>query len=64
MELRRQLWIILDELMNGLDKRGVADVRQLLLDLKKEGKQLFWQAITRQILMSYVMLCMRWIAEN
>lgn len=24
--------------MNGLDKRGVADVRQLLLDLMKEGK--------------------------
>lgn len=30
--------LILDEPMNGLDKRGVADVRQLLLDLKKEGK--------------------------
>lgn len=30
--------LILDEPMNGLDKKGVEDVRKLLLDLKKEGK--------------------------
>ncbi len=29
--------IILDEPMNGLDKRGVEDIRQLLLDLKEKG---------------------------
>ncbi|HVJ50004.1 ATP-binding cassette domain-containing protein [Desulfitobacterium sp.] len=30
--------LILDEPMNGLDKHGVEDVRQLLLKLKEEGK--------------------------
>ena len=30
--------LILDEPMNGLDKHGVEDVRQLLLTLKEEGK--------------------------
>lgn len=30
--------LILDEPMNGLDKHGVEDVRQLLLNLKEEGK--------------------------
>lgn len=30
--------IILDEPMNGLDKQGVEEIRNLLLDLKKEGK--------------------------
>lgn len=30
--------LILDEPMNGLDKQGVADVRDILLELKKEGK--------------------------
>lgn len=30
--------LILDEPMNGLDKKGCEDVRKLLLDLKKEGK--------------------------
>lgn len=30
--------LILDEPMNGLDKHGVEDVRNLLLDLKEEGK--------------------------
>lgn len=30
--------LILDEPMNGLDKQGMEDVRQLLLKLKKEGK--------------------------
>lgn len=33
--------IILDEPMNGLDKNGVNDIRNLLLGLKKEGKTLF-----------------------
>lgn len=30
--------LILDEPMNGLDKRGVADVRNLLLKLKEQGR--------------------------
>jgi len=30
--------LILDEPMNGLDKDGVADMRDYLLDLKKQGK--------------------------
>lgn len=31
-------FLILDEPFNGLDKHGVADIRRLLLDLKKRGK--------------------------
>lgn len=31
-------FLILDEPFNGLDKHGVADIRNLLLDLKKQGK--------------------------
>lgn len=30
--------LILDEPMNGLDKKGLAEVREMLLELKKEGK--------------------------
>lgn len=30
--------LVLDEPMNGLDNQGVADMRQLLLNLKKQGK--------------------------
>ena len=30
--------MILDEPMNGLDKRGVADVRELLMNLRGQGK--------------------------
>lgn len=30
--------LILDEPMNGLDKRGVGDMRKLFLDLKQQGK--------------------------
>ena len=30
--------LILDEPMDGLDKDGVADMRQYLLDLKEQGK--------------------------
>ena len=31
-------FLILDEPFNGLDKRGVADIRSILLDLKRRGK--------------------------
>lgn len=46
--------LILEEPMNGLDKRGVAEVRKILLELNAEGKTM--------ILMSYnqsdvAMLC-------
>lgn len=30
--------LILDEPMNGLDKHGVTDIRELLMELKKQGK--------------------------
>ena len=30
--------LILDEPMNGLDKQGVADMREILLKLKEQGK--------------------------
>ena len=30
--------LVLDEPMNGLDKDGVKDMRQYLLDLKQQGK--------------------------
>ena len=30
--------LLLDEPMNGLDKHGVADIRELLMELKKQGK--------------------------
>ena len=32
--------LILDELMNGLDNQGVEDVREILLNLKDEGKSI------------------------
>ena len=30
--------LVLDEPMNGLDKQGVADIRELLINLKEQGK--------------------------
>ena len=33
-------YLILDEPMNGLDKKGVADVREILLEMKKKEKTL------------------------
>lgn len=33
--------LILDEPFNGLDKRGVGEIRSLILELKKEGKTIF-----------------------
>ena len=35
-------FLILDEPFNGLDKHGVEDIRALLLDLKKQGKTIFF----------------------
>ena len=33
--------LILDEPMNGLDNRGVSEIRELLLNLKSKGKTIF-----------------------
>lgn len=33
-----QQYLILDEPMNGLDKHGVSDIRELLLEMRKQGK--------------------------
>lgn len=41
--------LILDEPMNGLDRDGVNEIRQLLLKLKEQGKQYYLQAITKKI---------------
>ena len=30
--------LVLDEPMNGLDNKGVEDIREILLDLKEQGK--------------------------
>lgn len=35
------LFLILDEPFNGLDKHGVEEIRELLLDLKAAGKNPF-----------------------
>jgi ABC-2 type transport system ATP-binding protein len=35
--MEKQKILILDEPMNGLDKKGVAEIRELLLDLRKRG---------------------------
>lgn len=35
---KRRLPNFIDEPMNGLDKHGVADIRELLMELKKQGK--------------------------
>ncbi len=42
-------FLILDEPFNGLDKHGVAEIRELLLDLKPAVKLFFWQAIIMRI---------------
>ena len=34
-------FLIIDEPMNGLDKRGVEEVREIFLNHKDEGKTLF-----------------------
>lgn len=37
--------LILDEPMNGLDKRGVEDIRKILMDLKRKENLFFLQVI-------------------
>ena len=40
--------IILDEPMNGLDQRGIAEIRKLLLELKKNNKLILLASHTRE----------------
>ena len=40
--------LILDEPMNGLDKDGVAQMRELFLKLKEEGKTLLFASHNRE----------------
>ena len=38
--MENQSILILDEPMNGLDNKGVDEIRKLILDLKKEGRSI------------------------
>lgn len=40
--------LVLDEPMNGLDNQGVEDMRQLLLDLKNQGKTILLASHNRE----------------
>lgn len=56
--------LILDEPMNGLDKHGVADIRELLMALKSRESSYFWQATIQQISSCFVMKYMKWSWET
>ena len=56
-------FLILDEPFNGLDKHGVAEIRELLLDLKAAGKTILLASIMMRISGFYVITYMRWMAE-
>lgn len=58
------LFLILDEPFNGLDKHGVEEIRELLLDLKAAGKTICWQAIMKRTSESYVTTYMKWMEES
>ena len=58
------LFLILDEPFNGLDKHGVEEIRELLLDLKAAGKPFCWQAIMKRTSESYVTTYMKWMEES
>jgi ABC-2 type transport system ATP-binding protein len=40
--------LILDEPFNGLDEGGVKDIRQLLLELKEQGKTILLSSHNRE----------------
>ena len=40
--------LILDEPMNGLDKQGVGEIRELLLSYKEEGKVILLASHNRE----------------
>ena len=56
--------LILDEPMNGLDKHGVADIRELLMELKKQGKLILLASHIPQISSCFVMKYMKWSWET
>lgn len=59
--MENQSILILDEPMNGLDNKGVDEIRKLILDLKKRDGRSFWQVITEKIFKSCVIKCTKWI---
>ena len=46
--MENQEILILDEPMNGLDHRGVEEMRELFLNLKKEGKLILLASHNRE----------------
>lgn len=62
--MENQSILILDEPMNGLDNKGVDEIRKLILDLKKRDGRSFWQVITEKIFKSCVIKCTKWIMER
>ena len=40
--------LVLDEPMNGMDKQGICEVREMLLDLKREGKVILLASHNRE----------------
>ena len=58
------LFLILYEAFNGVDKHGVEEIRELLLDLKAAGKPFCWQAIMKRTSESYVTTYMKWMEES
>lgn len=52
---------ILGEPFNGLDKKGIAQMHELIMGLKKDIKRFFLQATIKMILMHSVMLSVKWI---
>lgn len=62
--MENQSILILDEPMNGLDNKGVDEIRKLILDLKMRDGRSFWQVITEKIFKSCVIKCTKWIMER
>ena len=46
--MENQSILILDEPMNGLDNKGVDEIRKLILDLKKEGRSIILASHNRE----------------
>ena len=46
--------LVFDEPTNGLDPSGIAEIRQLIIDLAKKAKRSFWPVICWQKLRKYV----------
>ena len=46
--MENQSILILDEPMNGLDNKGVDEMRKLILDLKKEGRSIILASHNRE----------------